>query len=147
MERRSVLLVAGAVALVVVAAAVGVFVVMGSDEEAAPTTTTTTTQAPAPDPLERDRAAVVELIESLRPGSPVGFDPEVWAQAADTDAVLPEGATLEVEPDSVIVDGDTATADVVMSVPGREATRNWVFVRRLDGEWVVYGSMELELPA
>lgn len=143
MRRRGVIAIAGAVVLVVVAVAIGLRGPTG-DDAASTTMKATTTELPAPDPLDRDRAAVVKVIESLRTGSPEGFDPEVWAQATDPTAVLPEGATLDVNRGSVIVDGRTAAADVVMSVPGEDAIRYWVFARRADDEWVVYGSMELE---
>lgn len=68
----------------------------------------------------------------------------MWSMAENPDAVLPAGATLSVDSGSVIVTGDEATVDVVMAVPGQQEIRSWVFMRRMDSEWLVYGTLPLD---
>lgn len=106
-------------------------------------TTTTASVSTTTAMVDRDRVAVAKVIESLRPGDPQGFAPEAWTDATEPESVLPAGATLRVESDSIVVEGDSATADVVMSTPEDGETRHWVFARRSEGEWLVYGSLEL----
>jgi hypothetical protein len=106
------------------------------DEPAAQTTTT----APADDTAE-----VVAVVESLTAGSPAGFDPAAWADATDQAAVLPTGATVEVVEDSTVFEGDTATVDVTVAAPGSEPQAHWLFLHKVDGGWLVYGSMPLEV--
>jgi hypothetical protein len=94
---------------------------------------------------EADAIAASQVVESLEPGSPAGFDPAAWADAADQASVLPLGATLEVLDGATVVKGDQASVDALIATPGQSATRHWVFLHRVDGEWLVFGSLPLEV--
>ena len=123
------------VGLAGVAVATGV-VIFGRGEES---------PSPMDHSVTSQEGAIQRAVESLRPGDPAGFDADSWSAAVNTDQVLPPGATLAVQPDSVIVTGDEATVDVVMAVPGQPDSQSWVFLRKVSGDWVVYGSLPLEV--
>lgn len=91
-----------------------------------------------------DIGAATKVIEGVRPASPIGFEPAVWEQASDKDAVLPAGATLEVVPSTWDIRGDVASVDVTMTVPGKADQRHWLFLRRHGVRWLISGSMPLD---
>lgn len=94
---------------------------------------------------DADAAAAAKVVESLKPNSPEGFDPAALAAVGDPAAILPTGTTLSVDRTTWTVKGDQATYDATVEVPGQDPQRVWVFLREVDGEWLVYATMPLEL--
>lgn len=87
-----------------------------------------------------DQDDVVAAITGGEGGSPA-FDPA--ALEAVEGRALPDSAELTPDPESVLVDEDLATIDVVVEVAGQESSKYWAFLRRVDDEWVVYATMPL----
>jgi hypothetical protein len=92
---------------------------------------------------QADRETVLDAVSSLRPDSPAGFAPEVYAAVEDPQQILPTGATVVPVPESLVADGDFAMMDAVVSAPGAADLRYWLFLERRDGVWVVTGTLEL----
>ncbi|MEY4372435.1 MAG: hypothetical protein RL219_1204 [Actinomycetota bacterium] len=90
-----------------------------------------------------DRKAISAAVGALDPSSGVGFAPEVFEQVSDPAQILPVGATVRVVDDTFIVEGDRATVDAVVSVPGAADAKYWLFLERRDGAWLVAGTLEL----
>ena len=90
-----------------------------------------------------DRRAITEAVNGLEPSSGVGFVPEVYEQVADPSQILPAGATVKVIDDTFVVDGERATVDAVVSVPGAADAKYWLFLERRDGTWLIAGTLEL----
>ena len=95
-------------------------------------------------PEESEVDKVVEALESLKPGEPAGFDPVSWADAQDTNAILPAGTSVKVIDGSVVVTGTEATADVTVSGSGQPESRSWVFLHKVNDKWLVAGTLPLE---
>lgn len=91
-------------------------------------------------------AEVAGVVEAVRPNDPVGFDPAVLATADDAAAILPAGSRIEVRPGSTVVSGDEATVDADVVTPGAPNVPTWVFLHRVDGRWLIYGTLPLEQP-
>jgi hypothetical protein len=100
---------------------------------------------PAEDPESAAIDEITEVVEALSAAEPTGFDPAAWSTVTDPSAVLPSGASLEVADGTVVLQGEEASADVTMSVPGQPDTRHWAFLHRVDDAWVVYGTLPLEV--
>lgn len=97
-----------------------------------------------PAPSARERAAVVKVVEQLRSNDASGFDPASWAAAADHAAVIPTGGKLTVDAKTSDVRDDTASVDATLSVPGGASQREWLFLHKANGVWLVYASLPLE---
>lgn len=91
-------------------------------------------------------AAITEVISSISAGEPDGIDPDTWDHYSSLGAAIPEGSTLSVVDESVIVDGELATADAVLTMADGVTEDYWVFLRH-DEEvgWLVTSTMKLEL--
>ena len=120
------------------------FAPLGCSSKDAPTTSASTAPETSTTLAQNDVELVTSVVDSLKPGEPAGFDPQAWSDAVNQQAVLPPGATLTLIRDSVVVTGNEASVDVTMEVPGQPATRNWLFLHKLDGEWLIYGTLPLD---
>lgn len=94
-------------------------------------------------PRAREAAAATEAVESVRPGRMQGFDPAVWRSVPDKATVLPPGARLRVVAGSFVGNGTSATVDAVISSSGEPNQRAWVFLRKVRGDWLIYGTLPL----
>jgi hypothetical protein len=118
----------------------------GSDSASAPSSTTTTVAAAdSVPPVDADVAAVALAIDSLTPGDPAGFAPEVLEEVDDVASILPPGATLDADAASIVVDGDAATVDATLTMPDGSTERHWVLLDRRDDAWLVV--LTIPLPA
>ena len=90
-----------------------------------------------------DRETVIGVVSSLRPDSSAGFAPEVYAAIEDPQQILPVGATVVPLEESLVIDGDFAMMDAVLTAPDVADLKYWLFLERRDGVWVVTGTLEL----
>jgi hypothetical protein len=88
-------------------------------------------------------AAATAVVEQVRPGRMQGFDPAVWRSIPDKATVLPPGARLQVVPGSFVGNRTSATVDAVISNSGPPDQRAWVFLRKVRGDWLIYGTLPL----
>lgn len=90
-----------------------------------------------------ERLAAVKVVESIRPGSAVGFDPAALRAASKPQEILPAGAKLSAVKGSFDLRGLAASLDVVMSVPGSAPQKYWVLLSKVHGRWIVAGTFAL----
>lgn len=94
----------------------------------------------------KERRAAIATVTRLRPQDPRGFDPDAWSRAQDVASVIPRNGRVVPLQESWVAHGDEATIDVVLRVPGQPPQKHWLFMRKVDGAWLVYGSLPLEEP-
>lgn len=97
----------------------------------------TVASVPDPDSQDDDRVIVLQVVESLQASQPDGFDPETYALVEDPSEILPVGAEVTPVEDSLVIDGDSAMVDAIVSAPGSPDSRYWLFLERKNGRWVV----------
>lgn len=91
-----------------------------------------------------DRQAAAAVVMGLRPDSSRGFDAASWADATDPAKVIPAGGRVVPDAKSWDIREKQATVDVSLRVPGQPAQRHWLFLHKVDGKWLVYGSFPLD---
>jgi len=131
-----------AVALLVIALVQGGNDSDSSEVSSSSSAVSSSTTSVAPD--TSDGAMVIDVVKSLRPSSPVGFATEAYAALEDPGQVLPVGATVIPMDESLVLDGQRAMVDAVVSAPGGADSKYWLFLEQRDGQWVVTGTIELE---
>lgn len=92
---------------------------------------------------EDEAAAAKVVVEAVTPGQMQGFDPAVWDSVRNKASVLPPGASLRVVDQSFVGGGESATIDAVLSRPGEPDEKVWVFLRKMNGRWVIYRTLPL----